>query len=88
MQLSKKERHEIYKNTLHFFNSKKGLCSMLRNQTNNSGYGYYWTSEMIIFYPEFALFEPISYYLFWCPFSVKGIETRKTILEFCIEMTK
>lgn len=97
-KLEKKNRHQIYKNVLLLHKQwvhkdiGRVLCPML-------GCKAYDAKENEIMYPEFFLFKPehIKGYAAWfsksgrndAEYATKAVkEHQRTVLEFCIEMTK
>lgn len=98
---TKAERHEIYKEALNNFDTYcfvVGLCYRI-SMTNNEKYSYEAYVFPRIYFPEFWSFSDPTitkkeeYYnrvVFpeYLRYSYEEHRIRKTILEFCIEMTK
>lgn len=91
-KLTKKQRHEIYKECLkhHLMLEQSSyvfLCHLISGKSNMQNF------KMIDEFPEFSLFQPI-YVNFgdaWFDGNYDGDiikEHQRVILQFCIEMTK
>lgn len=92
MKYSKKQRHKIYKSALSLFYKEEpfiygrlGLCRALYESCNFEGDPYFRAKEE---FPEFWYFFNDKDFFCWLGYKENRLEVRKTILEFCIEMTR
>lgn len=97
MELTKKERHKIYKQVLNNLNIgiyPLYVCGHLKKSTPELYNLYYNTSISSSkicekYFPEFWSFRPDRYIANnWWEYDNVGNNSRKAALEFCILMTK
>lgn len=91
MELTKKERHEVYKKALSLIEKEHYICHCFLHIR----IPYYYMEEFLLFTPKNWVrgmsFGDQTFHngeIIYGAFEEYGLKFRKTILQLCIEMTK